>query len=68
MCGLSMCVCVFSHSVMSESVTPWTVAYQAPLSMGFSWQEYSSVHEMLLARILEWVAITPSACLPNPGI
>ena len=22
--------------------TPWTVAYQAPLSMGFSWQEYWS--------------------------
>ena len=26
--------------------TPWTVAYQAPLSMGFS-----------KARVLEWVAI-----------
>ena len=23
-------------------VTLWTVAHQAPLSMGFSWQEYSS--------------------------
>ena len=23
-------------------VTPWTVAHQAPLSMGFSWQEYWS--------------------------
>ena len=23
-------------------VTPWTVAYQAPPSMGFSWQEYWS--------------------------
>ena len=23
-------------------VTPWTVACQAPLSMGFSWQEYWS--------------------------
>ena len=22
--------------------TPWTVAFQAPLSMGFSWQEYWS--------------------------
>ena len=21
-------------------VTPWTVAYQAPLYMGYSWQEY----------------------------
>ena len=25
----SLCVCV-SHSVMSNSVTPWTVAHQAP--------------------------------------
>ena len=72
-------------------VTPWTVAHQAPLSMGFSRQEYwcglpfpspmhvsesevaqlcptlcdpvdcslpgSSVHGILQARILEWVAI-----------
>ena len=35
-----MCVCVLSHPVMSDSVTPWTVAHQAPLSMGFSRQEY----------------------------
>ena len=27
---------------MSNSVTPWTVALQAPLSMGFSRQEYWS--------------------------
>ena len=31
-----------SHSVMSNSVTPWTVACQAPLSMEFSRQEYWS--------------------------
>ena len=31
-----------SHSVMSNSVTSWTVAYQAPLSMEFSRQEYCS--------------------------
>ena len=35
------CVCV-SHSVMSDSAIPWTVARQAPLSMGFSRQEYWS--------------------------
>ena len=34
-----MCVSCF---VVSDSVTPWTVAYQAPLSMGFSRQEYWS--------------------------
>ena len=38
-------------------VTPWTVTYQAPLSMGLSWQEY-------------WIELP---CLPprnllNPGI
>ena len=27
-------------SVVSDSTTPWTVACQAPLSMGFSRQEY----------------------------
>ena len=34
-------VCV-SGSVVSDSVTPWTIALQAPLSMGFSRQEYWS--------------------------
>ena len=38
--------CCFSHWVVSDSlVIPWTVAHQAPLSMGF-----------FQARILEWVA------------
>ena len=32
---------LFSHKVMSDSfVTPWTVACQTPLFMGFSRQEY----------------------------
>ena len=31
-----------SYSVMSDSATLWTVAHQAPLSMGFSMQEYWS--------------------------
>ena len=35
-------VCVVSHSVTSDSVTPWTVACQAPLSMRFFRQEYWS--------------------------
>ena len=29
-----------SRSVVSNSVTPWTAARQAPLAMGFSRQEY----------------------------
>ena len=32
----------WSHSVVFDSVTPWTVVRQAPLSMGFSRQEYWS--------------------------
>ena len=30
------------HSLVSDSATPWTVAHQAPLSMGFPRQEYWS--------------------------
>ena len=41
---------------MSDSVNPWIVAHQPPLSMG-----------ILQARILEWVACPPSGDLPNPG-
>ena len=39
------------------SATPWTVARQAPLSLG-----------ILQARILEWVAMPSSRDLLNPGI
>ena len=38
-------------------VTPWTVAYQAPLSLGFSSQEYWS-----------GLPCPPPGDLPNPGI
>ena len=38
---LSLIVLLFSHLVVSDSfATPWTVAHQAPLSMGFPRQEY----------------------------
>ena len=37
---LHVCVCVLSHAQLFA--TPWTVAYQAPLSMGFCRQEYWS--------------------------
>ena len=42
-----LCCAVLSCSVMSDSATPWIVAYQAPLSM-----------RILQAKILEWVAIS----------
>ena len=38
--------CVVSHSVVSDTATPWTIAHQAPLSVG-----------ILQARILDYVAI-----------
>ena len=44
-------------SIVSDSATPWTVAHQAPLSMGFSRQEYWSG----LPFPFPWD-------LPNPGI
>ena len=48
---------VLSHSAMSDSVIPWTGIHQAPLSMGFSRQEY-------------WRGLPcpPPGDLPKPGI
>ena len=54
---LNLTVKVLVTQVVPDSVTPWTVAHQAPLSMGFSRQEYWSG----LPR-------TPSGDLPDPGI
>ena len=49
-CLLVSSLCVLSHSDTSDSFgTPWTVAHQAPLSMG-----------IFQARILEWVAMPSS--------
>ena len=42
---------------MSDCETPWTVAHQAPLSMG-----------ILQARILEWVALPSSRGFSQLGI
>ena len=47
-----------AHSVMSDScVTTWAIARQAPLSMGFSRQEYWS-----------GLPFPSPENLPNPGI
>ena len=54
--GSHMCVLsCFSHVWLSE--TPWTVTLQAPLSMGFSRQEYWSE-----------LPCPPPGDLPDPGI
>ena len=54
---LYMClVCAWSLSRVWLFATPWTVAHQAPLSMGFSRHEY-------------WSGLPfPSGDLPDPGI
>ena len=60
-----MCVCwCMCASVMSDSVTLWTVSHQAPLSMGFSRQKYWSelpcplqgmvTHSSILAWEIPW--------------
>ena len=50
-------LCGQMPSCVQFFVTPWTVACQAPLSMGFSRQEYWSGLPCL-----------PPGDLPNPGI
>ena len=46
-----------SLSCVQLSAIPWTVAYQAPLSVGFSRQEYWS-----------GLPLPSPGDLPNPGI
>ena len=49
---------MFSHyGVSSSFVTPWTIARQSPLSLGFSRQEYWS-----------GLPFASPGDLPNPGI
>ena len=48
---------MYSLSCARLFATPWTVAYQAPLSTGFSRQEYWS-----------GLPFPPAGDLPNPGI
>ena len=51
---------LFSPSVLSDSfLTPWTVAHQAPLSMGFSRQEYWSGSPFPSSRDLHNPGIKP---------
>ena len=50
-------LCMHESSIMSDSAAPWTIAYQAPLSMEFSRQEYWS--ELLFSS---------PGDLPHPGI
>ena len=51
------CVLCVSSSVVSDFAMPWTGAFQAPPSMGFSRQEYWS-----------GLPFSSPGNLPNPGI
>ena len=51
-----VCVCVCVLNCVQLFATPWTVACQAPLSMGFPRQEYWS-----------GLRFPPPRDLPNPG-
>ena len=52
-----VCVCVQSLSHVKLFANPWTIARQAPLSMGFSGQEYWS-----------GLPFPSPGDFPNPGI
>ena len=57
---IDACVCVLCSVTLSHVrlfTTPWTAAYQAPLSMEFSRQEYWS-----------GLPLPHAGDLPNPGI
>ena len=54
---------VLSSSVMSNSVTPWTVVCQAPLSMEFSRQEYWTVLPLSAAGDLPDPEIKPMSLM-----
>ena len=56
-CKSAMCVRVCACSVVSDSAMPRTVACQAPLSMGFSRQEYCS-----------GLSCPSPGDLPDPGV
>ena len=53
---LYCCVCISVLSHLQLSATPWTIARQAPLSIGFSRQEYWS-----------GLPFPPLGDLPDPG-
>ena len=58
--------CAQSLSRVWLFVTPWIVAYQAPLSMEFSRQEFWSDQKKKKKRMLEWVAISYSRRSSQP--
>ena len=63
-----VCACMFSHlSRIQLFVTPWTVARQAPLFMGFSRQEYWSELLALYQGIFPTQGLNPCLLLWQMG-
>jgi len=70
-----ICMCIislrYSLSHMQVFATPWTVAHQAPLSMGFSRQEYwsglpfPSPGDLPDPGIKPWSSALQADCLPS---
>ena len=59
---------VKSLSLFQLLATPWTAAYQAPKSVGFSRQEYCSGVPLPSPRIREWVAVSFSRGSSKPRL
>ena len=58
-CVCTLVVCILSHIWLF--VTPWTVARQAPLSMGFPrWEYWSGLPDLLLQEIFPTQELNPS--------
>ena len=62
-----LCVCVCVRSVVSDSDTPWTIASQAPLSMGFRRQESWRGCHFLLQGTSVTRGLSPRVCLSCIG-
>ena len=62
-----LCVCVCALNCVQLFVTPWTVARQAPLSMGFPRQEYWGVLPFPFPGDLPNPAIEPKS-LASPAL
>ena len=69
-------LCAYLLSPVQLFETPWSVARQAPLSMGIlqartlEWVEEMASHSSILAWRIPWTKerLSPPGDLPNPGI
>ena len=64
--GIGTYACMHAQSLSRVQLfgAPWTVAHQAPLSMGFSRQEYWSGLHFLLQGIFPTQGLTCVSCTP----